>query len=302
VTDRALVTGVTGFVGAHVARTLLGAGVEVHALVRPEARLARIPDLRERVVLHVDDGDDALVRAVDAARPSVTYHLATNFVAEHRLGDAASLVADNVAFPSRLVDALGEHDGVFVNVGTAWQHVDGARYRPKNLYAATKQAFEDVLAFSVVSRRLRAITVNLYDSYGPLDHRGKLLSALIDALRTGDVLGASSGRQVVDLVHVDDVVRGLRCAAVACGEDALPADVPYFSLSSGHPCTLRELVGVLGRVAGRPVPVEWGARPHRAGDMTSPWDAGPAVPGWAPQVDLETGLAALLADAGVGPG
>jgi nucleoside-diphosphate-sugar epimerase len=298
-TGRALVTGVTGFVGAHVARSLVDDGVEVHAVVRPAARLDRVPDLRDAMVLHVDDGDDSLVRAVAAARPDVTYHLATNFIAEHRPGDAGALVVDNVAFPTRLVDALSGSDGVLVNVGTAWQHVDGARYRPKNLYAATKQAFEDVLAFSVVSGRLRATTVNLYDSYGPLDHRGKLLSALVDALRTGDVLGASSGRQLVDLVHVDDVVRGLRTAATACADDALPPEVPYHSLSSGHPCTLRDVVDVLGRVAGRPVPVEWGARPDRAGDMASPWDAGPPVPGWAPEVALEDGLAGLLAEAGV---
>jgi nucleoside-diphosphate-sugar epimerase len=302
VTERALVTGVTGFVGAHVARALVADGVEVHAVVRPGARLDRVPDLRDAVVLHVDDGDDALARAVDAVRPGATYHLATNFIAEHQPGDAGMLVVDNVAFPSRLVDALAPHGGVFVNVGTAWQHVDGARYHPKNLYAATKQAFEDVLAFSTVSGRLRAVTVNLYDSYGPLDHRGKLLGALVDALRTGDVLDASSGRQLVDLVHVDDVVRGLRTAAAACAAGGLAADVPYYALSSGRPCTLRELVDVLGRVAGRPVPVEWGARPDRAGDMTSPWDAGPPVPGWAPQVDLETGLTALLDDAGVGRG
>jgi nucleoside-diphosphate-sugar epimerase len=299
VTDRALVTGVTGFVGAHVARALVADGVEVHAIVRPSSRLDRIPDVRGSVALHVDDGEDALVRAVDAARPDVTYHLATNFIAEDRPGDADALVVDNVLFPGRLVDALAGRGGVFVNVGTAWQHVDGARYRPKNLYAATKQAFEDVLAFSVESGRLRAVTVNLYDSYGPLDHRGKLLHALVDALRTGGALGASSGTQLVDLVHIGDVVRGLRAGAAACAADALPPDVPYYSLSSGRPCTLRELVDVLGRVAGRPVPVEWGVRPDRAGDMTSPWDAGPPVPGWTPEVDLETGLAALLADAGI---
>jgi nucleoside-diphosphate-sugar epimerase len=300
VIGRALVTGVTGFVGAHVARALVADGVVVHAVVRPDSRLDRVPDLRDTVALHVDDGStDALVRAVDAARPDTTFHLATNFIAEHGEGDVGPLVQDNVAFPSRLVDALAGHRGVFVNVGTAWQHVDGARFLPKNLYAATKQAFEDMLAYSVVSGRVRALTVNLYDSYGPLDQRGKLLSALIEALRTGDVLAASSGRQLVDLVHVDDIVRGLRGAAAACAADALPADVPYFSLSSGRPRTLRELVDVLGAVAGRPVPVEWDARPDRAGDMTSPWDAGPAVPGWEPAIDLETGLTALLADAGV---
>ncbi len=301
-TGRALLTGVTGFVGAHVARHLLAEGVEVTAVVRPTAHLDRIPDVAERVALHVDDGSVDTMRAmVDATRPDVTFHLATNFVAEHAPGDVDALVADNVAFPTRLVEALGDEQRVFVNVGTCWQHVDGAAYRPKNLYASTKQAFEDVLRWYAERGSVRAVTVNLYDSYGPLDHRAKLLGALVSALRTGDTLGMSSGVQLVDLVHVDDVARGLRLAADLAADSADTSDglMPIYSLSSGRPRTLRELVDVLGEIAGRPVPVEWGARADRRGDMVEHWDAGPPVPGWTPAISLESGLGELLDQAGV---
>lgn len=300
-TERALVTGVTGFVGSHLARELLASGVEVHALVREGAHLERIPDLEERVVLHVDDGRDATMREiVGAARVEVAFHLATNFVAEHQSDDVDALVADNVAFPTRLVDALASTEAVLVNVGTAWQHVDGASYRPKNLYAATKQAFEDIVRFYVLARHLGAVTVNLYDSYGPRDHRSKLLAALTGALRTGEPLAMSSGEQLVDLVHVDDIVRALVLAADLARVDASSRDaMRSFAVSSGRPLTVRELVELVGALAGRPVPVQWGARPDRAGDMVEHWDAGPPVPGWAPRIDLETGLAALLAEAGV---
>jgi nucleoside-diphosphate-sugar epimerase len=301
VSDRALVTGVTGFVGSHLARNLLASGADVHAIVRPGSHLDHIPDLVERVVYHVDDGTvDTMRRIVDATSPDVTFHLATNFIAEHVPADIDALVADNVAFPTRLADALGDVGRVFVNVGTSWQHVDGARYRPKNLYAATKQAFEDVLQFYAERERLRAVTVNLYDSYGPLDHRSKLLGSLVTALQTGDALAMSSGVQLLDLVHVDDIVLALRLAADRCSEDrGAGADAPRFAVSSGQPLTVRELVGVLGTVAGRPVPVEWDARADRALDMVDHWDAGPPVPGWAPTIDLDTGLAAVLAAAGV---
>ena len=301
--ERALVTGATGFVGSHVARGLLGRGVEVHALVRPGAHLERVPDLVGRVAVHVDDGTVAgLAAVVDDARPEATFHLATNFVAEHGPDDVVALVADNVGFPTRLADALAGEGTAFVNVGTGWQHVDGARYRPKSLYAASKQAFEDMLRFYTDRDLLRAVTVNLYDSYGPLDHRPKLLGALIRSLHTGDVLPMSSGVQLVDLVHVDDIVDALlRAAALAGDAPVVPGardDVAYYSVSSGRPRTLRELVDVLGAVAGHPVPVEWGARADRAGDMVVPWDAGPPVPGWAPGVTLEEGLARLLAESG----
>lgn len=300
---RALVTGVTGFVGSHVARGLLARDVEVHAIARAGAHFDRIPDVVERIVVHVDDGTTGSLRAaVDAAEPDATFHLATNFIGEHGSDDVAALVADNVAFPARLADALAGDAHPFVNVGTAWQHVDGAGYRPKNLYAATKQAFEDVLRYYTDRDLLRAVTVNLYDSYGPLDHRPKLLAALLGSLRTGDVLAMSSGVQLIDLVHVDDVVRALLLAADLCAA-TLATDSSrdrMFAVSSGRPLALRELVDVLGAVAGRPVPVAWGARPDRAGDMVELWEAGPPVPGWRPEIELEAGLAAMLAAAGGG--
>jgi nucleoside-diphosphate-sugar epimerase len=294
---RALVTGVTGFVGAHLARALLADGIEVHAVVRPGANLHRIPDLVDRVVLHDDEGTAAaLDRAVVAGAPEVTFHLATRFVGEHGPNEVGPLVVDNVAFPARLADALARAGAAhLVNVGTAWQHVGGAEYRPKNLYAATKQAFEDVLAHYQERGTLRTVTVNLYDTYGPLDHRPKLLALLRRAVETGQTLELSSGGQLLDLVHVDDVVGALRLAADRC-RDGTVAPGSRFSASSGEARTVRDVVAVFDRVAGRPVPVHWGARPDRPGEMLEHWDAGPPVPGWSPGIDLERGLADLLAE------
>ena len=295
--ERALVTGATGFVGSHVTRALAASGAEVHALVRPGARLDRVPDLVDVVTFHTVEAHAEQVAAVVAdIGPDVAFHLATHFVAEHRPADIDALVESNVAAPTRLADALASGGRVvtFVNAGTAWQHVEGEPYRPKNLYAATKQAFDDVLRHYTERRQLRAVTLNLYDTYGPRDHRGKLLSALVGALRSGEPLAMGSGEQLVDFVHVDDAATAfLHAADVARDPD--DGTVPTFAISSGEPCRVRDVVELLGEVAGRPVPVRWGARPDRPGDMVTPWYAGAPLPGWRPAVGLREGLAALFA-------
>jgi nucleoside-diphosphate-sugar epimerase len=310
--ERALVTGATGFVGSHVARALAASGAEVHALVRPGARLDRVPDLVDVVTFHTVEAHAEQVAAVVAdIGPDVTFHLATHFVAEHRPADIDALVESNIAAPTRLADALasGGRGVTFVNAGTAWQHVEGEPYRPKNLYAATKQAFDDVLRHYTERRQLRAVTLNLYDTYGPRDHRGKLLSALVGALRSGEPLAMGSGEQLVDFVHVDDAaIAFLHAADVARDPD--DGTVPTFAISSGAissgaissgaissggPCRVRDVVELLGEVAGHPVPVRWGARPDRPGDMVTPWYAGAPLPGWRPTIGLREGLAALVA-------
>jgi nucleoside-diphosphate-sugar epimerase len=293
---RVLLTGLTGFIGSHLARSLVADGAEVHAVVRPGARLERVADVAARVTVHEDDGTATTLQAiVERADPAIAYHLATNFLGAHAADDVGPLVIDNVAFPARIAEALAGPTALpFVNVGTAWQHVGGAPYRPKNLYAATKQAFEDVLRHYSDRGLLHTVTLNLYDTYGPLDHRGKLLATLIERLRTGEPLPMSSGTQLIDLVHVDDVVAALRLAGEGATARTLPSGAVY-AASGGERRSVRDVVDVLGRVAVAPVPVEWGVRPDRDDEMVEHWDAGPPVPGWQPRVTLDEGLAALLA-------
>ena len=287
---RALLSGITGFIGTHLARALVGRGVEVHAVIRPGSRIDRVADLVPRVSLHEDDGSiHGLIDLARRVRPEVCFHLATHFVAEHTAADIDLLAESNVAFPMRLAEAAASGGcRRFVNAGTAWQHVEGAPYRPKSLYAATKQAFEDVLRYYAESDRLTVCTLTIFDTYGPDDHRGKLVSTLVRAARSGETLAMGSGHQLIDLLYIDDAVAAFLLAAG--GDESMAA----YSLSGGHPVTIRELVEVVGRLAGRPVRVEWGKRPDRPNEMLTLWDAGPRLAGWRPEVGLEDGLRRVL--------
>lgn len=291
--ERALITGATGFIGSHLARHLLAGGAEVHVVLRPGAHLDRIPDLADRLVRHEDDGATPLTSMVAEAAPEVTFHVATRFVAQHAAADVPGLVADNIAFPARLADALAEAGHrALVNVGTAWQRAGGATYRPRNLYAATKQAFEDIVQLYIERGQLDVTTIEIHDSYGPRDHRGKVISALISAVTAGEPLSMGSGRSPLDLVHVDDIARALLLA----GDRARNREAPArFGASSGEPHTLREVVQILEAVAGRPVPVVWDQRPEPSGEDGA-WSPLPSIPGWSPHVTLQEGLAELLGE------
>ncbi len=203
-TRRALLTGATGFVGRHLSRRLLADGWEVAALVRDPRSPRIVPGIGAHVV---PDEHGALVDLVAAVDPEVCIHLATYFVGDHRTADVRPLVDANLTFGTRLADALVCVGGIpLVNTGTAWQHVGGAPYAPMSLYAATKQAFADILRFHATRRHLEVVTLTLTDTYGPGDDRPKLVPALLAAGLTGGPLDLSTGDQLIDLVHVDDVV------------------------------------------------------------------------------------------------
>jgi nucleoside-diphosphate-sugar epimerase len=284
--SRVLVTGGTGFIGRHLVRALAADGEDVHVLTRASSQ--RRPQAPEGVTIHALTRPSVDVAGViDEVRPTTVFHLATHFVARHRPDELADMVDSNVTLGTVVAEGAVRVGARLVHATSAWQHFGGAEYSPVSLYAAMKQAFVDVLRYFQDVESLDAREVCLFDTYGPNDDRGKLVGVLLDHARQGSALTMSSGKQLVDLTHVDDVVAALRAA------DAHDGDLRRLVARNGSPVTVRELVGIVEEISGRTLDVTWGAREDRPREMTEDWIVAADDIGWRPQVALRDGLAEL---------
>lgn len=294
----ALVTGATGFVGSHLTRRLISDGLNVHIITRPGSSLSLLEDVAARLSNHVHDGTTLqLMTILREVQPKVVFHLAAAFDTDPRSAGIDALIEANVRFATQLVEAMVHASShALVNTGTAWQHFENAPVRPVSLYAATKQAFEDILSYYTDATPLRAISLHLFDTYGPRDPRPKLFRFLTRVAASGDSLPLSGGEQHLDLVHVDDVVEAYLTAAQLLRQGRVDGHVVY-AVGTGQTLTLRALVELFGRVNGSPLSVRWGARPYRDREVMRPWTTGTPVPGWRPRVTLEGGIAEMLRDA-----
>jgi nucleoside-diphosphate-sugar epimerase len=286
----ALITGITGFVGSHLARRLVQDGWQVHGVVRPGSSPSAIADLGAAVQMHVQDGSFAQVEAVvRCAAPDVVFHLASYFTAEHRSAEIDAVIDANIRFGTLLLEAMACHQvRCMVNTGTAWQHYQDADYNPVCLYAASKQAFATLLRYYQEAHGIRSVTLKLHDTYGPGDRRAKLFN-LLRRQDSAEPLAMSAGEQKLDLVYIDDVVT----AFVSAAERALsgmqgPAE--EFVVTSGDRLRLREAVDLYLRITGRPLQIDWGNRPYRRREVMEPWTQGRMLPGWKARVDLAEGI------------
>jgi nucleoside-diphosphate-sugar epimerase len=288
---KALLTGATGFIGGHLTRELLRAGWELHLIVLPGMGLGTIENLHAELQIYPHDGTtEQLLVLFDQIKPDVVFHLASLFLAQHTPADIEQLVKSNVLFATQLAEAM-TRAGCFrlVNTGTSWEHYENGTYNPVNLYAASKQAFEIMLEYYLATTPLKAVTLKLFDTYGPDDPRPKLFTLLQKVAAEGEPLAMSPGEQLIDLVYIDDIVRAFVMAADRLLENRVGGHERY-AVSSGNPLSLRELVEFYGRVIGRTLLIEWGARPYRTREVMVPWSTGELLPGWRPIVCLEEGM------------
>lgn len=290
-----LITGITGFIGRELAKQLLADSVKVHGLVRPTSQLSSLEGgLHSKCKIHTHSGStEELIDIFQAEKPDLVFHLATHYVSEHKPSDIEPLLASNIGFTTQLLEAMATTGcRRLINAGTSWQHFGTTSYRPVNLYAATKQCAEDIITYYHDAHAISCTHLKLFDTYGPGDTRRKLLSILVDAARTGDVLDMSPGDQIIDLCHVSDVAAAFVLAAKRQGDATGPIHDTYFL--SGERLTLKQLVDVVSQALGEPLKINFGGRPYRSREVMIPVDSAASIlPGWLPRIRLRDYLMSL---------
>ena len=277
----ALITGVTGFIGGELARRLIKDNWSVAIVVRDGSDLSSIADISAASTTYRYDGTtESLTSILDEAKPEVVFHLASLFLADHAPSQVTELIGSNVLFGAQLLEAMvacGVRN--IVSAGTSWQNFHSNSYRAVNLYAATKQAFEDILDFYVDRYSLSSVVLKLFDTYGATDKRRKLITLIVDAVKNAQELGVSPGEQVIDISHIDDVVEHF----LRAGEFSITKELPesHVFFVSGERFTVKELVKAIEWAADTRASIVYGARPYREREVmylpaldgqTPPWD------------------------------
>jgi UDP-glucuronate 4-epimerase len=277
-----LVTGVAGFIGSWVARTLIQRGLEVVGIDISEER-HRLRMLGLDLPVHrVDVRDwEGLRRLVSERPPQAVIHLAALQIPGCR-ADPRTCVEVNVGGTMNLLELAREHGFPVVyassaavygpDLGRPLGEEEGVR--PQTLYGVFKRTNEECARVYGQDYGVRSVGLRPYVVYGPGRDQG-LTSDVTQALRAavrGEPFRIRFGGRIA-LQYAADVAEAfVRCAL------APPQGARVYNLR-GVVASVAEVVGTIEEVTGRRGLVTWEEDPipiaADLSDMAFQQDYGP---------------------------
>lgn len=284
---RILLTGVTGFLGSHLAKEFLATGNQVVALKRKASSLVRL----KSVIHEIDFFDVEELNFdrmfVDCGKIDAIIHTATCYGRNNE--SVTEIFAANTEFPLRLLDA-GSRAGVDVFFNT-----DTILDKYLNLYALSKNHLLQWGMFFSIHEKIRFANIRLEHFYGPDDDPTKFSSYIINnCLGNAQELRLTKGEQRRDFIYIDDVVSAYMVLLEKM--DCLSGPFEEFDVGSGCSVPIKEFVKSVHRITNSKTYLNFGALPYREGEvMHSEADITKlAGLGWKCRYDLETGLKKVI--------
>lgn len=251
---KAFISGISGFVGAGLARRLLSDGFEVHGMVRESSDLWRLEDIKDDIHLHIGDLLDKNIveKVVRAVKPDVIFHLAV-YGAYPTQKDADLILNMSLLSTLHLLNAAKEVGvGMFVNTGSSSEYGtkdhpmrEDERIDPNSYYAVGKAAQTFLCQHFARQEKLPVVTLRLFSVYGPHEEPGRLVPAVIlNALKDKDIPIADP-RIARDFIYLEDVAEAYLLAAK---KPELSGEV--FNVCTGTQHTIAELVDAIIAITG----------------------------------------------------
>ena len=307
---RALITGIGGFAGSHLADWLVACGDEVTGITRSHRWPERLTALHGQIeILSGDLSDQQTAHDLIAGvQPSVVYHLAALASARQAYREPVRSLSENVAVTAAVLCAsaqcptpprvvLVSSSDVYGVPAGGEPLTESAPFAPPNAYAVSKVTAHYLARQLYAAHGLPVIEARPFNHIGPRQAEGFVVAdfasqiAAMEAGRQEPVLRVGDLRAARDFSDVRDIVRGYRLLA----EHGEPGEA--YHLCSGRSVAVQSLVDQLASLAKVPVQVEVDASRLRPGPSSCIVGSAAklqAATGWQPERQAEDCLPEVL--------
>lgn len=290
-----IVTGATGFVGKEFIKSVQNK-YNIYVLVRKASDTSVLKDINCKIIVF-NDYDEINNIFLDNTIKGIV-HFASNIIVEHKSNDIKGLIDSNITFGTYLLEAcIFANVEWFLNTGTFWQNYNNEDYNPVNLYASSKEAFENISKFYTETSNLIFTTIKLNDTFGPNDTRNKIFNLWINLLKSDKTLDMSAGEQTIDISYIYDIVNAYDTMIENFKQDNISKyNNKTFVISNKEKPTLKELSKIFEDVTNSKLNINWGARNYRDRETMKPYFIGINVPNWQQKFTLKEAIKNTIKD------
>ena len=311
-----LLTGGAGFIGSHVAESLLRDGARLSIVDNMDpfysreikrANLQEVKKVGEFDFNAIDVCDFPALRGVfQTFRPDVVIHLAARAGVRPSIENPRAYQETNVGGTQNILELsrefrisrliFGSSSSVYGVSAQAPFSEEQTDLLPISPYAATKLAGELLCYVYAYLHKLPVVCLRFFTVYGPRQRPDLAIhkfTSLIEASQPVPMYGdGETGR---DYTWCGDIVAGV----LASIESRLPTSAPPFAiynLGNSSPVTLNEMIRQLEIATGREA--ERKQMPMQPGDVPLTWadiSKARAELGYEPRTDFSTGIARFVA-------
>jgi GDP-4-dehydro-6-deoxy-D-mannose reductase len=308
---RALITGVAGFVGGHLAETLLAQpGWEVWgSLIAETDRALAVPGV-QAIIADLREPEQARV-LVETARPEAVFHLAAQAYVPQAWADPWGTYHTNIRGQLNLLEAISQTKLNARVIVVSSNEVYGlaqpedlplrenSPLRPNNPYSVSKLAQDFMGLQYFLDRKMPVIRVRPFNHIGPRQNErfvapsfAKQIVEIERGLRKPVLrLGNMSAQR--DFSDVRDITRAYLLAM----EKGEPGEV--YNIGSGKPHSVREMLDIM--LAHSAVKITEEIDPAKLRPSDTPLSyADPSKfkrqTGWEPQISFEQTCVDILND------
>lgn len=302
---RYLVTGGAGFIGSHIAETLVKRGDEVRVLDNlSTGKLENLAGIAGRFEFIEGDIRDLATcrRAVEGV--GAVFHEAALASVARSVEDPLLANAVNVTGTLNLLvaaQAAGVRSFVLASSSAVYgddltmPKVEGREGRPVSPYGANKLIDEKYAQTFHALHGLNTVSLRYFNVFGPRQDPTSEYSAVIPLFVTKVLRGErptifGDGAQSRDFIHVDDVVRANLLAAASAG-----AAGEAFNIACGVGTTVNGLLAAINEALG--TAIEARCAPPRPGDIlhsTADISKARRLTGFTPGLSFRDGLRATI--------
>jgi len=261
---KALIFGITGFVGSHLAEHLIKHGYEVYGTIRKQSSLENIAHVLRHVHLYIVNFEeiDLITEIIRKTAPDYIFFLISARNKENTNVMFKTNIQSTINFFEAFINFSYSHKTIMISSSSVYgvhfkKAIDeGSPLLPSTLYGLSKLFQEEIVKYYMRNYKLNVLIARPFNHIGPRAYPGLVCSDLaiqvaeIEVKNKPPVVKVKKLDSIRDFTDVRDIVRAYRLLA----EEGKSGEI--YNICSGQGTSIKNLVDIFLSMTHQRISVE----------------------------------------------